>query len=36
MLTVTDCFGFDAVEVIDVRDQGDAAQHTKHNRSDND
>ena len=36
VLTVTDRFGFDTVEVIDVCDQGDAGQHAKHNRSDND
>ena len=36
VLTVTDCFGFDAVEVIDVCDQGDATQRAEHNRSDND
>ena len=36
VLPITDCFGFNAVQVIDVRQQGDSTQHAEHNRSDHD
>ena len=35
VLTVTNCFGLDAVQVIHIGKQCNAAQHTEHNGSDN-
>ena len=36
VLTVADGFAFDVIQRIDVCQQGDAAQHTKHNGGDDD